>query len=108
MAYEVPTHVRGRGHAARSVRAGDGFFSQFHGGKARLQQIREGRDTFRYATFGDEAFWGDGIGLHLALAGQANGGVGTGVSPKAALAAGLKWMSMRFRARCCAIWRAAR
>ncbi len=55
-----------------------------------LQQIREGRDTFRHATFGDEAFWGDGIGLHLALAGKDNGGVGPGVSPKAALAAGLK------------------
>ena len=55
-----------------------------------LQQVREGRDTFRYATFGDEAFWGDGIGLHLALAGKANGGVGPGVSPKTALAVGLK------------------
>jgi len=55
-----------------------------------LQQVREGRDTFRYATFGDEAFWGDGIGLHLAIAGAANGGVGPGLSPKAALAAGLK------------------
>src|SRR6187551_21474 len=55
-----------------------------------IHQVREGRDTFRYATFGDEAFWGDGIGLHLALAGKDNGGVGPGVSPKAALAAGLK------------------
>jgi len=55
-----------------------------------LQQLREGRDTFRHATFGDEAFWGDGIGLHLALAGAANGGVGPGVSPKTALAVGLK------------------
>jgi len=55
-----------------------------------LQQIREGRDTFRYATFGDEAFWGDGIGLHLALAGTANGGVGPGVSPRTALSVGLK------------------
>ncbi len=34
-----------------------------------MRQVREGRDTFRFATFGDEAFWGDGIGLHLALAG---------------------------------------
>ena len=25
-----------------------------------LKQVREGRETFRYATFGDEAFWGDG------------------------------------------------
>src|SRR5262245_16480103 len=55
-----------------------------------LKQVGEGRDTFRYSTFGDEAFWGDGIGLHLAIAGADHGGVGPGVSPKAALAAGLK------------------
>src|SRR6188508_3407566 len=55
-----------------------------------LEQVREGRDTFRYSTFGDEAFWGDGIGLHLALAGADNGGVGPGVSPATALAVGLK------------------
>ena len=55
-----------------------------------LRQVREGRDTFRYATFGDEAFWGDGLGLHLAIAGAANGGVGAGVSPATALAVGLK------------------
>jgi hypothetical protein len=55
-----------------------------------VRQVREGRDTFRYATFGDEAFWGDGLGLHLAIAGDANGGVGPGVSPATALAVGLK------------------
>jgi len=55
-----------------------------------VHQVREGRDAFRYATFGDEAFWGDGIGLHLALAGEANGGVGPGVSPATALSVGLK------------------
>lgn len=55
-----------------------------------LRQVREGRETFRYATFGDEAFWGDGIGLHLALAGAQNGGVGPGVSPATALGVGLK------------------
>jgi len=55
-----------------------------------LEQVQEGRDTFRYSTFGDEAFWGDGIGLHLAIAGAANGGVGPGVSPATALAVGLK------------------
>ena len=55
-----------------------------------LRQVHEGRNTFRYSTFGDEAFWGDGIGLHLALAGAANGGVGPGVSPRTALAVGLK------------------
>src|SRR5512134_305822 len=55
-----------------------------------LREIREGRETFRFATFGDEAFWGDGLGLHLAIAGAANGGVGPGVSPATALAVGLK------------------
>ena len=55
-----------------------------------LRQVREGRDTFRFATFGDETFWGDGLGLHLAIAGDANGGVGPGVSPATALAVGLK------------------
>jgi hypothetical protein len=55
-----------------------------------VRQVREGRDTFRFATFGDEAFWGDGIGLHLAIAGTPNGGAGPGVSPATALAVGLK------------------
>jgi hypothetical protein len=55
-----------------------------------LQQIREGRQTFRYATFGDEAFWGDLLGLHKTIAGAANGGIGAGVSPKTALSVGLK------------------
>ena len=55
-----------------------------------LEQVRQGRATFRYSTFGDEAFWGDGLGLHLAIAGAANDGVGPGLTPAAALAAGLK------------------
>ena len=50
-----------------------------------LRQVREGRNTFRYATFGDETFWGDGIGLHQAIAGAANGGVGPGLSPTMAI-----------------------
>jgi hypothetical protein len=52
--------------------------------------IEEGRQIFRYDTFGSEAFWGDALQLHRAIAGEANGGVGPGVSPATALAAGLK------------------
>ena len=48
----------------------------------------EGRQTFRYETFGDEAFWSDGLGLDRAIEGDKNGGVGAGVSPKAALSLG--------------------
>ncbi len=54
------------------------------------QMIEQGRQIFRYDTFGDEAFWGDGLQLHKAIAGEKNGGVGGGVSPKTALSVGLK------------------
>ncbi|MCX9026238.1 MAG: hypothetical protein OIN85_09115 [Candidatus Methanoperedens sp.] len=52
--------------------------------------VEAGRETFRYDTFGDEAYWGDTLKLHQAIAGVANGGVGGGVDPKTALAVGLK------------------
>src|ERR671925_251015 len=55
-----------------------------------LQMIKEGRQTFRFDTFGDEEFWGDALKLHQAIAGKKLGGVGPGVSPKAALAVGLQ------------------
>jgi hypothetical protein len=54
------------------------------------RMIEEGRQTFRYDTFGDEAFWGDTLRLHEAIAGEANGGVGPGLSPNMALQLGLK------------------
>ena len=52
--------------------------------------LDEGKKTFRYETFGSEAFWGDALQLHKAIAGEKNGGVGPGVSPKTALSVGLK------------------
>jgi hypothetical protein len=52
--------------------------------------LDEGKKIFRYDTFGSEAFWGDTLQLHKAIAGEKNGGVGPGVSPKTALAVGLK------------------
>ena len=54
------------------------------------QTLAEGRRIFRFDTFGDEAFWGDKLKLHEAIKGSALGGVGPGVSPKTALAVGLK------------------
>jgi hypothetical protein len=54
------------------------------------RMITEGRQTFRYDTFGDEAFWGDALKLHDAIQGERFGGVGPGVSPRAALGLGLK------------------
>src|SRR5215211_4179330 len=58
--------------------------------KAAQQLFEQGREIFRFDTFGDEAFWGDALQLHRAIEGEALGGVGPGVSPKTALAIGLK------------------
>lgn len=52
--------------------------------------MEQGRETFRYATFGDEAWWGGQLQLHKAIEGSHFGGVGPGLSPAEALAAGLK------------------
>src|SRR4029077_3641359 len=50
----------------------------------------EGKETFRFETFGDEVYWTDALQLNKAIAGEKHGGVGPGLSPKAALATGLK------------------
>ena len=52
--------------------------------------VVDGRATFRGDTFGSESFWGENLKLHRAIAGERKGGVGPGVSPKTALAVGLK------------------
>src|ERR1041385_2557164 len=54
------------------------------------KMLAEGKQTFRFETFGDEAYWTDALQLNKAIAGEKNGGVGAGLSPKAALGAGLK------------------
>jgi len=59
-----------------------------HQNAAKL--IAQGRQTFRFDTFGDQAFWGGQLRLHQALEGAKLGGVGPGVSPATALAVGLK------------------
>jgi hypothetical protein len=54
------------------------------------KKFLEGRKTFRFDTFGDEAFWGGMLKLHEAIEGAKLGGVGPGLSPRNALALGLK------------------
>jgi hypothetical protein len=54
------------------------------------RMLEEGKQSFRFDTFGDEAFWSDALQLQRAIAGAKLGGVGAGVSPKTALAVGLK------------------
>jgi hypothetical protein len=55
-----------------------------------VQMIDEGRRTFRFDTFGDEAFWGDTLRLHQVIEGEKLGGVGPGISPRAAINLGFK------------------
>src|SRR5215470_14884408 len=45
------------------------------------QMIQQGRQTFRFDTFGDEAFWGDQLHLHQAV---------NALTPRNALSLGLK------------------
>ena len=48
--------------------------------------VRYGKQIFRFDTFGDEDFWSGLLHIDKAIAGAANGGFGTGVSPTTALA----------------------
>jgi len=57
---------------------------------ATARLVSQGKRTFRFDTFNDQAFWGGVLHLNQAIAGKKNGGVGPGVSPKTALAVGLK------------------
>ncbi len=76
---------------AASKRSGEKFSESDRAIVANAQKmIQEGRQIFRFDTFGSEAFWGDALQLHKAIAGEKNGGVGQGVSPKTALSVGLK------------------
>ena len=53
-------------------------------------KVAEGKEIFRYDTFGDEALWTDVLRLDKATLGEANGGFGPGLSPNTALSIGLK------------------
>ncbi len=66
----------------------DGFDSRID--RNAQQMLEQGRQIFRYDTFGDEVYWTDTLKLHRAIEGEKLGGVGPGVSPKTALRVGLK------------------
>jgi hypothetical protein len=54
------------------------------------EMLAKGKAVFRFETFGDEVFWTDKLQLHRAIADIKAGGIGKGLTPKAALDAGLK------------------
>ena len=54
------------------------------------KMVEEGRAVFRDETFGSEHFWGDQLRLHEVIAGEKHGGKGQGLTPRTALALGLR------------------
>lgn len=74
-----------------SVRAQQGRSSFDEETDAYMKRLYEdGQKIFRHDTFGSEAFWGGQLELHRAILGEQQGGVGAGISPRAALKLGLK------------------
>ena len=56
----------------------------------RTPDVTDGKEIFRFDTFGDEDFWSGLLHIDKAIAGANHGGFGPGVSPTTALAVGLK------------------
>ena len=74
-----------------SVRAQQGRTSFDQESDSYMKKLyEEGQKVFRHDTFGSEAFWGDQLQLHRAILGEAQGGVGPGISSRKALELGLK------------------
>ena len=71
-----------------------GYERQIH--QTDSEKFQQGRHTFRFDTFGDEAFWGDMLHLEKAIEGTRFGGVGAGLSPRNVLSLGLKVDSNAF------------
>lgn len=84
------THLNTAGTPENSaVRAEPGSFTEATDNHAAAM-LREGREIFRHETYGDEYFWSDTLQLNRAIAGERHGGVGPGLTPRQALALGLK------------------
>ena len=60
------------------------------GSEKNKSLIAEGKEIFRFDTFGDEDFWSGLLHIDKAILGMNNGGFGPGVSPNDALNVGLK------------------
>jgi len=61
-----------------------------HDAKDEPPLVADGKQIFRFDSFGDEDFWSGVLHLDKAIAGAGSGGYGPGVSPVTALAVGLK------------------
>ncbi|HZI48424.1 MAG TPA: hypothetical protein VFD75_11560 [Pyrinomonadaceae bacterium] len=81
-------YLANRSLAQRTDQKSQGFDRRISENSQRMME--DGKQIFRFDTFGDEVYWTDKLKLHDAIQGSKFGGVGPGVSPKTALAVGLK------------------
>lgn len=84
----LPKDVETNPAASAEKRDLESFSHEIRENSERM--FKEGREIFRHDTFGSEAFWGEQLRLHEAIAGADHGGVGPGVSAHQALQFGLK------------------
>jgi hypothetical protein len=73
-----------------SARLGSSVVGQSQANNANARLVSQGKQTFRFDTFGDQSFWGGTLHLNKTIEGAKHGGIGPGLSPKTALALGLK------------------
>jgi hypothetical protein len=79
------TDYEGRSHDTGRDRHYENFTEQ------NAQDLfKQGRQIFRFDTFGSEEFWGGKLKLHEAIASQEHGGIGAGLTARQALDVGLK------------------
>ncbi|ULR45122.1 hypothetical protein [Rhizobium sp. K102] len=83
------TMIPAAAQTSKSPTVGGRDFDAAAADQAR-RYLEEGRETFRFDTFGSEDFWGGKLKLHEAIAGEKLDGKGPGLSPKKALELGLK------------------
>lgn len=69
---------------------GQGKIEEQSGIEKKKSLVEQGKEIFRFDTFGDEDFWSGLLHIDKAIAGVNNGGFGPGVSPATALSVGLK------------------
>ncbi len=74
LAWAGSCRMRGR---SRAGRAEEELARRRSGGRTRQGDHHRRPRYLRFDTFGDEAFWGDTLKLHQAIAGEANGASAT-------------------------------
>jgi hypothetical protein len=82
--------------APLSAQPGGKAFDDEAGNDAK-DLLKDGKQIFRYDTFGSEAFWGDALQLHKAIAGERTVASATACRQKPRCPSGSRSMRTRYR-----------